>query len=224
MTSEGLPSRVVDREHRGWMLTSERLGGPLVYQDASDLGARRYLSPTELAAERGPLRPVVTPAGEGVAELRRAWAIAGRKAAYTTAVAVQLAFNELRERNGGLAAPKSWDQTREQVRAGRPGSWEAVRLFELMLWANVDKTRRYEDVAARMIAAVLVRWVADPDDYTEVAETLAAEFSAFADEVGGWRAVADQWLQQGALDRDGLMLTYGLLYSASPDFDYGVLT
>lgn len=45
MTSEGLPSRVVDREHRRWMLTFERLGGPLVCKDASNVRASRQLAP-----------------------------------------------------------------------------------------------------------------------------------------------------------------------------------
>lgn len=45
MTSEGLPSRVVDREHRRWMLTFERLGGPLVCEDASKVRASRHLAP-----------------------------------------------------------------------------------------------------------------------------------------------------------------------------------
>ena len=43
--------------------------------------------------------------------------------------------------------------------------------------------------------------------------------SDYADERGGWRTVADQWLQPGALDQEGLVLTYGLLYSRSEHFD-----
>ncbi|MBP2371403.1 hypothetical protein [Pseudonocardia parietis] len=224
MTDQQLASRVVDVEHRGWMLTRDvGLDGPLVYQDASDYMAQRYLAPDDLAEQCGPLRPVVPPAEEDVAELRRAWTAAGRQAAYSTAVAVQVAFGRLREGRGGLTAPDSFEVTRRQLVAGRPGSWEASRLLELQLWANRDKVRRYDAAAADDIAAVLVRWVSNPDRYTEVAETLAGLFGDFADEHGGWPAVADQWLQRGALDRDGVLLAYGLLYSTGEEFDPAML-
>ncbi|SFO26805.1 hypothetical protein SAMN05216207_104044 [Pseudonocardia ammonioxydans] len=97
------------------------------------------------------------------------------------------------------------------------------RLFELQLWANRDKVRRYDAATADDIAAVLVRWVSNPDRYTEVAETLAGLFGDFADEHGGWPAVADQWLQRGALDRDGVLLAYGLLYATGEEFDPAML-
>lgn len=59
MTSEGLPSRVVDREHRRWMLTFERLGGPLVCKDASNVRASRHLAPPR---SPGPDTPAPHPA------------------------------------------------------------------------------------------------------------------------------------------------------------------
>lgn len=224
MPDEQLPSRVVDVEHRGWMLTNDGdLGGPLAYQDTSDYSAQRHLAPDELAEQCGPLRPVVPPTEADVAELRQAWTTAGRKAAYTTAVAVQIAFECLREGHGGLAAPHSYEVTRRQLVAGRPGSWESVRLFELQRWANKDKVSRYDAAAADTIATVLQRWVSGADRYTEVAETLAGLFGAFADEQGGWPAVADQWLQQGAVDHEGVLLTYGLLYSTGAEFDPALL-
>ncbi|MGM0723977.1 MAG: hypothetical protein ACQEXM_26150 [Actinomycetota bacterium] len=225
MPDEQLPSRVVDAEHRGWMLTNDGgLGGPLGYRDASDYQAQRLLTPGELAEQCGPLRPVVPPTEADVAELRRAWTAAGRKAAYTTAVAVQIAFGRLRDGHGGLAAPHSYEVTRRQLVAGRPGSWEAVRLFELQLWANKNKVSRYDAAAADTIATVLQRWVSSPDRYTEVAETLTGLFATFADEQGGWPAVADQWLQQGALDHEGVLLTYSLLYSTGAEFDPAMLS
>jgi hypothetical protein len=39
----------------------------------------------------------------------------------------------------------------------------------------------------------------------------------------GWADIADQWLQPGALDREGVHVTYRLLYSLSARFDPAVL-
>ena len=62
---------------------------------------------------------------------------------------------------------------------------------------------------------MIVRWVTDPASYTEVAATLAETVSSYADEHGGWKAIADRWLQPGGLDEEGVYVTTHLLYSQS---------
>ena len=51
----------------------------------------------------------------------------------------------------------------------------------------------------------------DPTRFTEVAETLAWMVSSYAEEHGGWKAIADQWLQPGGLDKEGVYVTSHLL-------------
>lgn len=219
MTSSDLPSRVVDAEHRGWMLMLGAAGGPPEYMDASDYVAQRSVAPDELAEQHGPLRPVRPPTETDVAELRAAIALAGRKAIYSLAVAIYEARRELEQRRNDLPWPEPMYLAKRQLLAGRPGSWEADRLYNLALWPYPDKVRRIHAEARERMTAVLLRWVSDPEQYTEVAETLAEIVSEHADERGGWAAVADQWLQPGALDREGMYLTYGLLYSLGDQFD-----
>lgn len=213
-----LPSRVVDAEHRGWMLMGGRDGAP-EYMDASDFRAQRTLAPDELAAQHGPLRPVRPPTEADVAELRAAMDLAGRKAIYSLAVAIYEARRELEAGRSDLEWPEPMYLAKRQLLAGRPGSWEADRLYNLALWPYPDKVRRIHAEARERMTAVLLRWVSAPEQYTEVAETLAGIVSEHADERGGWAAVADQWLQPGAMDREGMFLTYGLLYSLSEEFD-----
>jgi hypothetical protein len=52
------------------------------------------------------------------------------------------------------------------------------------------------------------------------AENLAANVSRYADAHDrGWAAVADECLQTGSPDDDGVQLTYGLFNSCGRDFD-----
>lgn len=213
--------RVVDAHHQGWHPTGS-LDGPTVY--AADYGFQREglgdpRTLEQLEAERGPLRPVLPITPEDRAELDGALADAGRRAVYTIAVAVQDAFKQLRERHGGLANWDSYQRTRTHLLAGREGSWESEALIDLALWGDVDKTRRIHEPSRQVITDMIVRWVTDPDQYTEVAETLAGVVSRYADEHGGWKAVADQWLQPGSLDDEGVRVTTHLLYSQSQRFD-----
>lgn len=219
--TETLPGRVVDAEHRGWMLMGT--GDSPEYLDASDYATQRFVAPAQLDREYGPLRPVVPASIEDVDQLRAAWGRVGRQAVYTTAVAVQVAFELLRSGHGGLAAPDSYDLARRQLVAGRPGSWESARLFDIQLWADPGKVKRYNAAAADEVASVIVGWVSNPDRYVEVAENLSTLFSEFTDEAGGWTTVADQWLQRGGLDREGMFLTYSLFYACGREFDPDVL-
>lgn len=104
--------------------------------------------------------------------------------------------------------------------ARRPGGLVGVRgsdqLAGVGFAAEAAARPRFCAGCARM---VLLRWVIDPARFTDVAETLAFVVSRYADEHGGWPAVADQRLQPGALDQEGVHVTYSLLYSSSKDFD-----
>lgn len=214
------PSRVVDAEQYGWMATAETLGGPIVYTRHHDV----YLPFDELRAHRGPLRPVEPITADDRQALRDALALAGRKAVYSLAFATYRTWAEVRADHGGMERPmESHEVSHRQMIAGRPGSWEASSLIDLALWVGHGKPSRIHADAGAAMQAILYRWVTDPDRYTEVAETLAAVVSRYADEHGGWRAIADQWLQPGALDQEGVRVTYSLLYSLSEHFDPAVL-
>lgn len=218
--------RVVDAHHQGWHPTSTTVGGPTVY--AADYGIQREglgepRTLDELEAERGPLRPVLPITDEDTQELRAALKAAGRKAVYTVAVAVQRAVNELRELHGGLEIWGSYQATWTHLLAGREGSWESAALVNLALWGNVAKTRRINEPSRQVITDMVLRWVSDPERFTEVAATLAGVVASYADEHGGWTAIADQWLQPGGLDQEGVHVTQHLLYSSSVHFDPAVL-
>lgn len=58
---------------------------------------------------------------------------------------------------------------------------------------------------------MIVRWVTDPKRFTEVAATLAETVSSYADANGGWKAIADQWLQPGGLNHESVYVTSHLL-------------
>jgi hypothetical protein len=245
------PYRVVDRENQGWYQASQPGGGTLYtasYGFERDLPPRTY---EELAATRAPLRPVEPVADADVAELERLFADAGRKTVTTLAAALEAVFHRVRTEHGG-DRPGHWmtpgggfdsyQFARRTLMAGREGSWESQFLAEIILFGNglnlAPESRTMRDPGARraagpgkrvnqaardQIADVLWRWVASPFRYTEVAETLASIVSRYCDEHGGWRAVADQWLQPGGLARADFSACYRLLFSQSTRFDSGVI-
>lgn len=215
------PYRVVDRENQGWYLAAQPGDGWLYtasYGFQRDLLPRSY---EELAATRGPLRPVEPVADADVAGLERLFAAAGRKTVTTLAAALAAVYYRAAE-----GPPWSHDFGRRALIAGREGSWESEVLINVMYFGRelaASRPRRIDLATLDGMTALLWRWVASPDRYTEVAETLASIVSGYCDEHGGWRAVADQWLQPGALARADFSTCYRLLYSHSAGFDPGVI-
>lgn len=237
------PSRVVDSRDYGWFLTGDGAGNIGYRFDWGQYGTP-LLGMAELDRGHGPLRPVEPITDADSAILRDALRRAGRKAVTTLAAAIEEVFHHRREDHGGLHAGDSYEAAKRALTAGRGGSNESHMLMEVMLIGNglnlvrlkgvrmpsVERMRaagphRRVDAAVRAILADLIhRWVTDPTRYTEVAETLAAEVSRFADDTAGpdgWRAIADQWLQPGSLGwRDGYtchLLFYSLSEHHNPD-------
>ncbi|MEV6403923.1 hypothetical protein AB0M58_13390 [Streptomyces bobili] len=185
-----LPTRVVDDRDQGWHRTSH---DDAMYR--ADFGERRgltLLSYAQLAARRGPLRPVVPPTPEDDAAVTGALRLAGRKAAATVLVA---AYRVAKQYNTDAGRSVS------RLYAGREGSNESHGL-RVLAWEVgcdlADRPGRYHEAAAETIAAVLVRWTSSEDTFTEVAENLLYLFAEVADADGGWEEVADRYLQPGA--------------------------
>jgi len=233
--------RVVDRFNQGW-----HPSGTLDQQVwAADYGFQRNLddvtSLEELESDRGPLRPVELASDEDEAEIRRLLAAAKRKAVTSLCAALELVCNEVREeaKARGMSMPESYDYAMRTMMCGREGSWESEILRSLIVFGNglnlvrvkngtaeqmraAGPAKRVSAEARDGLAAIFRRWVTSPGRYTEVAETLASIVSRYADETagpGGWRAVADQWLQPGALSAADGRDCYNLLYSRSEHHD-----
>ena len=224
-----LPSRLVTADHTGWWLVGGLNGDAGYVSSALYVSGGDPLSLDQLNEQHGPLRPV-----EPITDADRNWLEqlieqAGRKAVYSLAVAVYRTINWLRDDAGGFDIHdgdlnhRTHETAMRQIRAGRPGSWEAQQITDVAFWAGHGKPSRIHEAACASMAAVLYGWCTNPDRFTEVAENLAAVVSGYADEHGGWKAVADQWLQPGALDQEGVRLTYGLFGSLMRDFDPSAL-
>lgn len=249
MAGSRFPYRVVDAFNQGWHPTGGKDEKP-VYETFTGLHGERIPGRTwdELVATRAPLRSVENITDEDVATLRTLFGEAGRKTITTLAAALESVHHRVRELHGSLGeAQGSYEWARRTLVAGRPGSWESAALLDVVMFGNelnfakpgkglhaydVDARRaagpsKRVDVGARQaMAAILWRWVTDPDRYTEVAATLAAVVSSYCDDTagpGGWRAVADQWLQPGGLARESFLVCYRLFYSVSEHFDTGLI-
>jgi len=235
-TVEELPYRVVDAHNQGWMNCGDGY--------RADYDHRRGLSILQLDAlrrDRGPLRPVLAITEDDEEQLAACFEAAGRKTVTTIAAALEQVCHEVRreaeDRRELDPAGYAW----RTLQAGREGSWESVALVKVVLFGNglnlvassgpvaerrAAGPRRRVDVDVRaQLVEVFRRWVSDPDRYTEVAETLAAEVSGYADRHGptGWAVIADQWLQPGGLAAADFRTCYGLLYSRSEHFAAGHL-
>ena len=243
------PSRVVDGLDQGWHLSGGG-GYPLVYE--ADYGFQRDLTTVasldELTAGRGPLKPVEAPTDAEVAEIERLLGMAGRRAVLSLAAGIEVVVHEHRTTlmTAGMSVPESYEPSMRSVLAGREGSWEAGLLKDAVLIGNghnlvkttgreyqsVDEMRaagpdRRVNVEARDGFTAVVRvWTRSEDRYVEVAETLAALVSHWADEKHGqkgWRAIADQWLQPEArIPSDELGPLYRLFYSRSAHYNVEV--
>lgn len=221
-SSKKAPYRVVDREQQGW----HRVGADREARYAADYGWRRELpnrpSYEQLERGRGPLRPIAPITEADSATLRAALRAAGRKAATTLAAALADLYRARRDAYAGDehdAGPAAHEHARRALVAGREGSWESEALIALMVFGSGLKASRVHAGSRQVIAELLTRWATDPERYTELTETLAGEFSAVADEAGGWAAVADQWLQSRSLAADDAAAAYRYLMSASAHFD-----
>jgi len=217
------PYRVVDRENQGWYRAGQPGGGTLYtasYGFQRDLLPRSY---PELAATRGPLRPVEPVTDADVAEMEQLFTAAGRKTVTTLAAALAAVYHQAAT---GPDGAKDYVRARRTLTAGREGSWESEVLIDVMWFGSgldASNPRRVHPATLGAMTDLLWRWVASPDRYTEVAETLASAVSRYCDEHGGWRPVADQWLQPGGLARADFSTCYRLLYSHSANFDSGVI-
>jgi hypothetical protein len=223
MTDLSSAIRVVDAGGLGWYQAGSQATG---FHWTVSYADRRGISPvpdiTALEAARGPLRPVLPVTGQDEAALREQFAAAGRKAVTSLCAALCLVYADLVAGAVDAGEPRSY-VARRRLLAGREGSWESGALMELVLLGMTLKPSRVDGAARDALGRVILRWVTGPDRYTEVADTLACVVSSFAHEHGGWRAVADQWLQPGGLARDDFTSTYRLLYSHAPDFNPGLL-
>ncbi|MFB7649407.1 hypothetical protein ACFC0S_15885 [Streptomyces sp. NPDC056084] len=190
-TEAELPYRVVDASLQGWY---RRSGDGRYDADSGQARGLETMAYEDLAAARGPLRPVEPPSTLDSDAVRAALAGAGRKAAASLLVAVfRLTEQDARARR--TQGAKSW------LLAGREGSNEAASLDRLAWGIGCDlaeKPKRYDAEAVDVLVRVIEGWVTGSDRYVEVAANLAWLFSGVADEAGGWAAVADQYLQRHA--------------------------
>lgn len=244
------PYRLVDRFNQGWVITG---GGD--YQPGGHHPELGNHSLAELTEQRGPCRPVLPVTDDDEELLHDAFRRAGRKTIATLAAALEQVFHTLREREGGLRNPGgSYEAARRTMTAGREGSWESEVLISAIIFGNglnlLPPKRGFQNVHERRaagpksrvnrdvrdaLADILLRWVTGPDRYTEVAETLAAVVSRYADETAygredvkvaddpdamlGWKSVADQHLQPGTPADADFVTCYRLFYSQSAHFN-----
>lgn len=242
-----LPYRVVDHDNQGWHGGPDaELGSRYVadYDFQRDLPNRTY---EDLLATRGPLRPVKPISDEDSTQLRELFTTAGRRTVTTLAAALEQVLDRIRRDHEAQGSGGGWEFARRTLTAGREGSWESHALISVAVFGNglnLAKPRRGQDsldiTALRQagpstrvdidvrteLDAIITRWVTDPDRYTEVAETLAFEISSYCDDTAGpdgWRHVADQWLQPGAMAERDFRNCYRLLYSQSSHFNAGLI-
>ncbi|MGW9310698.1 hypothetical protein ACWGPQ_22090 [Saccharomonospora azurea] len=238
------PHRIVDSQQHGWLSRGDGIYEG--YDPSEQLGDGR-LEPRPLAeieAQFGQWRPVVPPTADELEELHAAYEAAGNRAIGSAASAIALVYHQARNRFGpwnadidGTAA-----YAHRTLTAGRPGSWEAAAIMDVVAFgeelnypvasdasaaeAGPDPERVHQEARDR-IAAVVRAWTLSEDRYTEVPATLSRSVAAYADErhgVEGWRAIADEWLQPGSPDRENVIGTYRLLYDASAHFDPSAIT
>lgn len=240
------PYRAVDRDNYGWYKAGDGHGGSQWTTGLINSLGAEYGSYPELAAARGPVRPVLPVTDADEDDLRALFDQAGRKAVTTLAAALEAVFHQLdTEHRRGARDRDGFQYAKRTMMAGRAGSWEASVLIEITWFGNglnlakatktlkhVDDLRaagpskRVDKVARDAMAAIIWRWVADPERYTELAETLASVVSRYADErygAGGWAKVADQWLQPFGMAHADFLTCYRLFYSLSEHFNSNLI-
>ncbi|MFG1927002.1 hypothetical protein [Cryptosporangium sp. NPDC048952] len=202
---------MVDAQNQGWGLAAAT--GRYAADFGVPRGLRSAVSYSELAATRGPIRPVVPASDADRDALLRAFRDAGPRAALSLLVALQRVFRD-------AAAGTEYDSARRTLIAGSEESWEAAHLT--MLLGRAAPSGTIDSLAVATIVSVLRPWVTRPDEYVEVAQTLSAVFASFLDEdvdgrPRGWRGAADTSLQPGAaaFETNGGRLLYSWLAARS---------
>lgn len=202
---------MVDAQNQGWRLATTT--GRYAADFGVPRGLRAAVSYSELAATRGPIRPVVPAPDADRDALLRAFRAAGPRAALTLLVALQQVFRD-------AAAGTEYDSARRTLIAGSEESWEAAHLT--MLLGRTAPPGSIHLPSVGTIVNVLCPWVTRPDVYVEVAQTLSAVFAAFLDEdldgrPRGWGGAADASLQPGApgFETNGGRLLYSWLAARS---------
>lgn len=176
------PYRVVDRNQRGWLTCNPQ---PSTYPELDGPAPETY---AQLAADRGPLRPVLAMTRVDCDRLHRALAEAEITAAATLISALGVLADECRERDGHTG----------RLVAGRPGSWESELLPRLGgHFARRISADRVDTQALAVVTEVVRGWIFRDDRYTEVAESLAEMFGMVVDGRGGWERVADRRIRTG---------------------------
>ncbi|EXG81844.1 hypothetical protein [Cryptosporangium arvum] len=203
---------MVDAQNQGWRLATTT--GRYAADFGVPRGLRAAVSYSELAATRGPIRPVVPAPDADRDALLRAFRAAGPRAALSLLVALQQVFRAAAD--GGT----EYDSARRTLIAGSEESWEAAHLT--MLLGRTAPGGSIDSPTVGTIVGVLCPWVTRPDVYVEVAQTLSAVFASFLDEdvdgrPRGWSGAADASLQPGsaAFETNGGRLLYSWLAARS---------
>ena len=189
----------------------------------------------------GHTRPVLPVTDTDRSELTAAIASCGLKAVATIAAALESVYHELQHSQDKARPTTAHDYACTALTAGAPQAWQSGTLLQVV-WIGVDLNlipfkkggdpsraarraagpcNRVDRAARDTIAAIIHRWVTDPDRYTEVAGTLAEVVAAYADSIGahGWRKISDSWLRPASASRDNFVACYRLLYHQSGHFD-----
>ncbi|MBO0876810.1 MAG: SRPBCC family protein [Pseudonocardia sp.] len=165
------PSQVVDLWHLGWRLISggDAINGGMYTANPTGAGAPRTLG--DLAATRGPLRPVVGPSAADIHEIDQLLALARKRAAPSIAAAVHAAYARLRETHADLGADLRGGLARQRLTSASEATPPAAALLALLAEPE-PATSAIHPATRDVLARMITRWVGHPDHYTDPAVTL----------------------------------------------------
>ncbi|MEV0650005.1 hypothetical protein AB0I28_32580 [Phytomonospora sp. NPDC050363] len=183
------PYRLASTDGYGWLLAGTI--GNAAYA-CHEFGGDSFATVAELEAVHGPMRPIRYPAEAEEEALRNAWEQAG---VFAPAAVVNAWTVVAGECPGDLE-----EQLRHMV-AGRPGSWEASTLKDLVRYGIGTRTdTRLKDPSAAAAQASLENvfraWALGDEAVAEIAETTAQLVGSLVDadergfaryELGVWR-------------------------------------
>lgn len=140
LTDAGPYYRVVDGENYGWYSAGDGRGGAVWTTGPINGLDLQFGAFPELAAARGPVRPVLPVTDNDSIQLEALLGRAGRKAIATLAAALEDVFHRLREQHCGgqwdLDPHGGYEYARRTMMAGRAGSWEADLLISIVGFGN----------------------------------------------------------------------------------------